>query len=259
MNITDEEGKPGLYVQGLAVPVIIRNSLITGDLWSIVCAGIDADVTIENNSALNGGIMLNGDPDGEGIMITRQYMVTGNNITQSQPGGACLFSHAVRNVTANTNTMNAFAAGAHGILLSGGKLQVNDGSINTLGSYFCQAIGIGPSSGGANGIVYAAGVSPISGGIAPGEKGWVKLTDNTFSNAIVFDYNIGDVGRLLNDPVADNSGLDPDEHVVGSLIDWNDDEHNCPDYPTKCDEWDDDRQECGCGEDGIDPPSEPGI
>ncbi len=259
LNITDEEGKPGLYVQGLNVPVIIRNSLINADLWSIVCAGIDADVTIENNSDLKGGIMLNGDPDEEGIMITRQYMVSGNTITQSQPGGACLFSHAIRNVTANANTMNAFAAGAHGVLLSGGKLQVNDGSINTLGSYFCQAIGIGPSAGGANGIVYAAGVSPISGGIVTGEKGWVKLTDNTFSNALVVDYNVGDVGRLLNDPVADNSGLNPDEHVVGSLIDWNDDEHNCPDYPTRCDEWDDDRQECGCGEDGIDPPSEPGI
>ncbi|MCP3876141.1 MAG: hypothetical protein GY699_23720, partial [Desulfobacteraceae bacterium] len=47
--------------------------------------------------------------------------------------------------------------------------------------------------------------------------------------------------------------------VLGSLIDWNNDDHNCPDYPTNCDEWDDEAGQCGCGDDGIDPPSEPGI
>ena len=139
----------------------------------------------------------------------------------------------------------------------GGKMLVNAGSIITAGPYICNAIGLGPSAGGANAVLYADQVNPITGGVVPSLQGYVKLTNNTFTNAIVFDLLKN--GRLLNDPVSDNSGLDPDEHVVGSLIDWNDDDHNCPDYPTDCDEWDEDLQECGCGEDGIDPPSEPGI
>lgn len=257
--IRDENGQPGLYIEGVSVPVIIQDSTIDGNLWSIVCADIDADVTIENNTDLKGGIMLDGDPDETGVMISGQYIVRNNTITQNNSGGSCLSSHAIRDIVVDNNTMTASVAGAHGILLSGGKMQVNGGSINTMGPYISTAIGIGPSAGNANGILYANNVSPISGGIVPSEQGYVKLSNNTFSNAIVFDYKIGDVGRFLNDPVANNSGLDPDEHVVGSLIDWNDDEHNCPDYPTKCDEWNEDLQECGCREDGIDPPSEPGI
>lgn len=84
----------------------------------------------------------------------------------------------------------------------------------------------------------------------------------TFSNAKVIDYKEGLVAypRLLNDPMGDdNNGLDPDEDILGSLTDWNDDEHNCPDYPTKCNDWDDEDEEYGCGEDGVDPPSDPGV
>jgi hypothetical protein len=43
------------------------------------------------------------------------------------------------------------------------------------------------------------------------------------------------------------------------IFDWNYDDHNCPDYPTKCDEWDDEENECGCGEDGVDAPGDPGV
>ena len=71
--------------------------------------------------------------------------------------------------------------------------------------------------------------------------------------------DLGEQARLLNDPVSDNTGLDPDGDVLGSHIDWNDDEHNCPDYPTRCDEWNEDLNQCGCGYSGIDPPSEPAI
>jgi hypothetical protein len=190
-------------------------------------------------------------------MIDRQYTVSNNTITQNSTGGSCLHSHAIRNISVSNNTMTAPGAGSHGITLNGGKMLVNAGSIITAGPYICNAIGLGPSAGGANAVLYADQVNPITGGVVPSLQGYVKLTNNTFTNAIVFDLLKN--GRLLNDPVSDNSGLDPDEHVVGSLIDWNDDDHNCPDYPTDCDEWDEDLQECGCGEDGIDPPSEPGI
>ncbi|MFV9645059.1 MAG: cadherin-like beta sandwich domain-containing protein, partial [Desulfobacterales bacterium] len=252
LAIKDSNGRPGLYIDGVTVPVIIQDSTIDASLWSIVCSDIDADVTIQDNSDLKGGIFLNGDPGETGAMISRQYTVSNNTITQNMAGGSCLSSHAIHDISVNNNTMTA-AAGAHGILLSGGKMIVNAGSINTMGPYISSAIGIGPSHGGANGILYAENVSPISGGVIPSEQGYVKLTGNSFSNAIVFDI---EAGRLLNDPVADNSGLDPDEHIKGSLIDWNDDDHHCPDYPTKCDEWD---EECGCEQDGIDPPTEPGI
>ena len=253
--IKDSNGRPGLYIDGVTVPVIIQDSTIDASLWSVVCSDIDADVTIKDNSDLKGGIFLNGDPGETGTMISRQYTVNNNTIIQNMAGGSCLSSHAIRNIAVNNNTMTA-AAGAHGILLSGGKMTVNAGSINTMGPYISSAIGIGPSHGGANGILYADNVSPISGGIIPSEQGYIKLTDNSFSNAIVFDT---EAGRLLNDPVADNSGLNPNEHIKGSLIDWNDDDHNCPDYPTECDVWDDDNKECGCKQDGIDPPTEPGI
>jgi hypothetical protein len=106
-------------------------------------------------------------------------------------------------------------------------------------------------------VLYADNVNPITGNVIPSPQGYVKLTNNTFSNALVVDLR--KQARLLNDPISDNSGLDPDGDVLGSLIDWNDDPHNCPDYPTRCDEWDEDQGQCGCGDDGIDPPSEPGI
>ncbi len=104
-------------------------------------------------------------------------------------------------------------------------------------------------------------MSVITGAVQTGPKGYLSLTDNIFSNAKVFDYKEEFVAypRLLNDPMESNGGLDPDEDIIGSLTDWNDDEHNYPDYPTKCDDWDDDEKECGCGEDGVDPPVEPGV
>jgi hypothetical protein len=255
LTITSTD-QPGLYIEGVGVPVTIKNSTINGGIWAIDCVDIDAEVTIENNSNLTGGIRLDGDPYLAGNMIDRQYTVSGNTITQNYPGGSCLGAHAIRNITASNNTMTA-GTGAHGILLNGGKMLVDGGSIVTSGPVGSSAIGLGASAGGANAVLYADNVNPIAGGIIPSLQGYVKLTNNTFSDALVVD--LGEQARLLNDPVSDNSGLDPDEDVLGSHIDWNDDEHNCPDYPTRCDEWDEDLNQCGCGYGGIDPPSEPGI
>ena len=190
-------------------------------------------------------------------MIDRQYTVSNNTIFQNSADGSCLSSHAIRNISVSNNTMTAPGAGSHGITLNGGRMNVSGGGIITAGPYVCNAIGLGPSAGGANAVLYADSVNPITGGVVPALQGYVKLTNNTFANGIVFDLKKN--GRLLNDPVADNNGIDPDEHVVGSYIDWNDDDHNCPDYPTDCDEWDEDLEECGCGYDGIHPPTEPGI
>ncbi len=256
LNITSSD-QPGLYIEGVDVPVTIKNSTINGGIWAISCADIDADVTIENNSNLTGGIRLDGDQDMVGAMIDRQYTVSNNTITQNNPGGCCLSSHAIRNITASNNSMTA-GSGAHGIFLNGGKMLVNGGSIITCGpADGCTAIGVGPSAVGANAVLYADAVSPITGSVLPSLQGYVKLTNNIFSNALVVDLR--ENARLLNDPVSDNIGLDPDGDVLGSLIDWNNDDHNCPDYPTRCDEWDDEAGQCGCGDDGIDPPSEPGI
>jgi hypothetical protein len=258
LDITDSNGEPGLYIDKVNGPVTIGNCTIDANLWSIVCSAIDADVTI-SDCTLKGGILIDGDPDLGGGMIDRQYAVKDNTISQTNSVGSCLHSHAIRNVQVENNVMTAMAAGAHGVLISGGKAVVTGGKIITLGPYICNAIGTGPSAGGANAIVEASNVDPISGTVVTGPYGYVRLVNNTFSNAVVSGYNAGEEGRLLNNPVENNDGLDPDEDVVGSLIDWNEDEHHCPDYPTKCDEWDEDRQECRCGQDGIYPPSEPPI
>ena len=255
LDIKDTGGQPGLYIQGVKVPVTISNSTINADLWSIVCADVDGEVKIEGNSSLIGGIMLDGDSEMAGNMIGSPYTVQNNTITQNRAGGACLSSHAISNITVTGNNMTASTPGAHGITLSGGRMEVNGGKIITPGPYVSNAIGLGPSAGGANAILHAADVNPITGGVVPQNQGYVRLTNNTFSNAKIFD--LLENARLLNDPVADNTGLDPDEDIVGSLIDWNNDTHNCPDYPTRCDKWDEDQHQCGCGQDGVDPPSEP--
>ena len=177
-------------------------------------------------------------------------------INHSMPGGACLWSNGIRSVEVSNNTMSA-AAGAHGIMANGGKLTINGGTISTMGPYISTALGVGPSSGGATGYLDVTDMSTISGSVIPSEQGYIKLTGNQFSNAIVFDV---EAGRLINDPMAEgNSGLRADQDIAGCLIDWNDDNHNCPDYPPRCDEWDEEMEQCGCGQDGIDPPSEPAL
>ena len=151
----------------------IKNSTIDGGIWAIDCVNIDADVTIENNTNLTGGIRFDGDPDLAGTMIDRQYTVSTNTIIQNYAGGSCLSSHAIRNITASNNTMTA-GAGAHGILLNGGKMLVDGGSIITSGPVGTSAIGLMPSAGGANAVLYADNVNPITGGILPSLQGYVK-------------------------------------------------------------------------------------
>lgn len=253
LDIKDTQGRPALFLEKITVPVTIQNSRIESQTWAVVCDGLDADVTIKDNANLKGGIFLNGDPDGSGAMIDRAYVVSGNTITQSMAGGSCLASHAIRNVQAADNTMTA-SGGANGIMLSGGKMTVDGGTITAMGG---AALMTGPSAGGTTGFLDVRNLDGVSGFVIPAEQGYVKLSNTTFSNATVFDV---EQGRLINDPMAEgNSGLNPDQDIVGCLIDWNDDEHHCPDYPPRCDEWDEDNKKCGCGEDGIDPPSEPWI
>lgn len=261
LDIEGSSDRPALFIGGVDVPVTIENSTIKSSQASIVCNDVDGAVTIRNNSELVGGVYLNGDPNSEGVMIDKTYTITNNTISHSVPGMSCIHTHAVRDVQIIDNDLSAMGFGGHGVHVNGGKAIIRGGTIITSGPMTSQAIGVGESAGGHNGIVYAEGVEIITGAVQTGPKGYVRLTDNTFSNALIVDYKEGLTAypRLLNDPVADNSGLNPDEDIVGSLIDWNDDEHNCPDYPTKCDEWDEEEKECGCGEDGVSPPSEPGI
>ncbi len=256
LEIKDTNGLPGLYLEKINTAVTIQDSTIESQNWAIYCAGINAAVTIKDNANLTGGIFLNGDPDGTGVLIDQPHEVSANTITQTMAGGACLWSHSIRNVQVSGNTMTA-AAGAHGIMVSGGKLVVDGGSIIAPGAYTSAALGAGPSSGGTVGFLDVSNMELISGAVNPGDDGYIKLTGNTFSNATVHDV---EAGRLINDPMDNgNSGLNPDEDIVGCLIDWNEDDHHCPDYPPDCDQWDEDEKECGCGQDGIAPPSEPGI
>ncbi len=216
---------------------------------------------ISDNTKIRGGIFLDGDPDMAGQMIDKPYTVRGNTISHNTSGMSCVHSHAIRNLLIENTQITATGSGACGVLVSGGKVTFRGGSIITSGPPASQAIGTGESAGGHNSIVYAEQVSMITGSVQTGPKGYIKLTDNTFANAKIVDYKEGQapMPRLLNNPVENNSGLDPDEDIIGSLIDWNDDDHNCPDYPTKCDEWDEDEKECGCRKDGVDPPGEPGV
>ena len=262
LNIKGSSGKPALFIEGVDVPVTIENSQIRSDQWAIVLRDVDGAVTIRDNPEIKGGISLDGDPETAGNMIYKQYTVTGNTISHSYPGMSCIQTHAIHDVLIADTDMTATGEGTHGVQVSGGKVIIQRGSIVTPGPEASQAIGVGESAGGHNGIVYAEEVSIITGVVQTGPKGYIKLTGNTFSNAKVVDYKEGLVAypRLLNDPMGDdNEGLNPDEDIIGSLTDWNDDDHNCPDYPTKCDKWDEDDKECGCGEDGVSPPSDPGV
>lgn len=253
LDIKDTQGRPALFLEKISVPVTIQDSRIESQTWAVVCEGINAAVTIRDNDNLKGGIFLNGDPGETGAMIDQPCVVSGNTITQSMAGGSCLASHAIRHVQTANNTLTA-TGGANGIMLSGGKMTVDGGSITAMGG---AALMTGPSAGGTTGFLDVRNLDPVSGFVFPAEQGYVKLSDNTFSNATVFDV---EQGRLINDPMAEgNSGLNPDQDIVGCLIDWNDDEHHCPDYPPRCDEWDEDSKQCGCSQNGIDPPSEPGI
>ncbi|MBN1383223.1 MAG: cadherin-like beta sandwich domain-containing protein [Deltaproteobacteria bacterium] len=261
LNIKGSPDFPALFIGNVDVPVTIENSTIKSNVASIVLHDVNGAVTIKDNPELVGGISLNGDPDSAKVIIDKTYTITGNNISHTTPGMSCIHTHAIQNVLIADNDMTALGFATHGVHVNGGRVTIRRGSIITSGPDFCQAIGVGESAGGHNGIVYAEEVEPITGAVQTGKQGYVKLTDNTFSNAKVVDYKEGLTAypRLLNDPVADNSGLNPDEDIIGSLIDWNEDTHHCPDYPTKCDGWDDDNQECGCGEDGVSPPGDPGV
>ena len=260
LNVKGSSGKPALIIEGVDVPVTIENSQIKSDQWAIVLRDVDGAVIIRDNKNIEGGIFLDGDPDAAGNMINKQYTVSGNTISHSYPGMSCIQTHAIHDVLIENTDMTATGDYANGVHVSGGKVTIKKGSILTPGPEKSYAIGVGESAGGHNGIVYAEDLTMITGAVQTGPKGYIKLTGNTFSNAKVIDYKEGTVAypRLLNDPM-ENDGLNPDEDIIGSLTDWNDDEHNCPDYPIKCDQWDDDEKECGCGEDGVDPPTDPGV
>jgi len=261
LTASTDDGRTPLMIKGFDSPVTIENCTLDGQVWSIGVMDVNGDVTIQNNPSLKGGIYLDADPDGAGNFINRQYTITNNTVSQSASGGACLATKAIGSVLAANNTMVATGFATHGVLVYGGRVTVRGGTVITPGPPGSQALGVTGSTGGQNGILTAESIETISGTVQTSKQGWVRLTDNTFSNAKVVDYKEGLTAypRLLNDPVADNSGLDPEEDIIGSLIDWNDDTHHCPDYPPKCDQWDEEEKECGCGEDGVSPPSEPGI
>lgn len=261
LNIKGSSDRPALFIGDVDVPVTIENSTIKSSQASIVLNSVNGTVTIRNNAELAGGVFINGDPDSSGQMIDHACTITGNTISHNTPGMSCIHTHAIRDVLITDNDMTALGFATHGVHINGGKAIIRGGSIITSGPETCQAIGVGESAGGHNGIVYAEGVEPITGAVQTGPKGYVRLTDNTFSNAVIVDYKEGLTAypRLLNDPMESNSGLNPDEDIIGSLIDWNEDTHHCPDYPTRCDGWDEEEKECGCGEDGVSPPSEPGV
>lgn len=262
LNIKGSSGKPGLMIEGVDVPVTLENSRIKSDQWAVVLRDVDGAVIIRDNQNIQGGIFLDGDPDAAGNMIDKQYTVSENTISHSYPGMSCIQTHAIHDLLIENTDMTATGDYAHGVHVSGGRVTIKEGSILTSGPEKSQAIGVGESAGGHNGIVYAQDLTTITGAVQTGPKGYIYLAGNTFSNAKLIDYKEGLVAypRLLNDPMGDdNNGLDPDEDILGSLTDWNDDEHNCPDYPTKCNDWDDDEKQCGCGEDGVDPPTDPGV
>jgi hypothetical protein len=147
------------------------------------------------------------------------------------------------------------------------------------------ARGISVMSGAGNKVVVnaneneltggAMGVSAVEGGSAVlrlnsndinaaklgiGANGYVTTHDNTFSGSEVEDdasifRALGmdsSPGGLTNDPVADNSGLSPDDVATGVDFDGN----GCADYPPHVNERNPDTGKCGM--DGVSPASDPG-
>jgi len=96
-----------------------------------------------------------------------------------------------------------------------------------------------------------ARLNQIGGYVTVGSGALLRLEDNTLNGVQLNDDHMGSPG-LIVDPVANNTGLNPDD--VQTLVDFND--NACADYPPSRDEKD---HEGNCNVPGVPPPSDPGL
>lgn len=213
-------------------PVTIENCTIRAKPLGIHLENVQGAITIQNNSSISGGGVNIFDCSGPAT-------VKNNTINCDVPNRGALSVGGTPNCAVKDNTMTAGPNSAGFAVLGGstGTMTLSDNTIIAPGPFGALTIG-------SEEVRLNADNNEITGSVYI-TAGLVKLTGNTFSGTQIIDANPD--GGLLNDPMEDNSGLDPWKIV--SPIDW--DGNDCADYPPDCNEKD---EEGNCGRPGVPPP-----
>ncbi len=229
-----KSGKPGSSQKPLRRAQSVGDSVTLRNVqWSQPCLvvgilDVDGPVTVED-CQINTGLQAMTFSNVKGpITVT-------NNTIQSR----LAFYECADVVTVDGNTFTAGSDGGPDIwlYLSRGLVQNN-------------VIPNGLLVAGAGGYARATG-NQIGGDVTVGMDGLLRLEGNVLTGAMVFDNFFGAAG-LVNDPVADNTGLSPDD--ASTPVDFNG--NGCADYPPHNDERDSDGN---CYYTGVSVPIDPGL
>ena len=213
-------------------PVTIENCTIRAKPLGIHLENVQGAITIQNNSSISGGGVNIFDCSGPAT-------VKNNTINCDVPNRGALSVGGTPNCAVKDNTMTAGPNSAGFAVLGGstGTMTLSDNTIIAPGPFGALTIG-------SEEVRLNADNNEITGSVYI-TAGLVRFTGNTFSGTQIIDANPD--GGLLNDPMEDNTGLDP--WKILSPIDW--DGNDCADYPPDCNKKD---EEGNCGRDGVPPP-----
>ncbi len=244
--VSPQQGSGGIIIRGIQMSsdndwieivavnsgVTIENCTINAKPLGIHLEEVTGPITIQNNSSISGGGVNIFDCSGPAT-------VKNNTINCDVPNRGALSVGGTPNCAVTDNTITAGPNSAGFAVLGGstGTMTLSDNTIIAPGPFGALTIG-------SEEVRLNADNNEITGSVYI-TAGLVKFTGNTFSNTQLLDAHPD--GGLLNDPMEDNSGLDPWRII--SPIDW--DGNDCADYPPDCNEKD---EEGNCGRPGVPPP-----
>jgi hypothetical protein len=209
----DGEGYEHIDLETLDVPVTVTNCNFhqTGDPGAIMTlVEMGGEIQISGNTFDGGGFGVTDCPS--------SVTVTGNQIhpTSAATAGITLGGCGTATVSGNTVHCGTGAAGAVAIDATGATTTLTGNTLDGVSASLCCLFG--------GGTVMCDGNDLISGGVSILDC-QVHMSGNTFANATVVDDYIEP--GLMNDPVQDNDGLNPDD--CATRMDW--DGNGCCDYP----------------------------
>lgn len=221
-----------IEIVGVSSGVTIENSSITARSIAVHLERVSGPIRIRNNSKIYGG----------GVNIfdsSSSAKVENNTIHCDIPHRrAALVVSGSQTPTITENTIIG-ASGCSGLdLTDTGTHTVSSNTIIADG-YLTEALDVTYDS-----RVYATS-NQISGDVHISGGARLALTGNRFSGTTIEDDYL-DPG-LLNDPMEDNQGLNPND--IWTKIDW--DGNGCCDYPPP---WNQKDPEGKCECDGVPPP-----
>ena len=148
-------------------------------------------------------------------------------------------------ITLRNNTIDATAPGLPSCLTVINSRVLLENS--TVGIADIVALAVSGRDGGT-GLVHAFG-NTFQGAVIVGENSFLRSEGNSFTSGLqILDSNLS--GGFINDPVAANGGVDPED--VFSAVDFDGD--GCADYPPPQTD-----EEGNCIRDGVSPPADPGL